>query len=81
MFRARQIKVMTAMTNDYLRQRAERASRESYDSALSEVPDVVDEPDGMFEEVALVRAIQEGEATEAVSRADVLGALKPRGDE
>lgn len=72
---------MTAMADDYLRKRAERASRESYDAALAEVPDVVDEIDQTVEEVALGRAIQEGEATDPVSRADVLRALESPGAE
>ena len=72
---------MTAMSDDYLRQRAERASRESYDAALAEVPGVENEVDGIIEEAALVRAIQAGEATDPVSRADVFGALASRDDE
>lgn len=111
------------MTEDHLRERARRASRDAYDAALAEVPDVAPEPHDrlaeacanldraeeralaeeglaadldawprcsdegldelgrMDEDVALVRAVQDGEASGPVSRDDVFRALQPRGDE
>jgi hypothetical protein len=43
---------MTAMTDDYLRQRAGRASRASYDAALAEMPDLEPHPHDRLEDAA-----------------------------